>query len=407
MTRAILYGAGKYANENHKRWVEMGIEPLSYADNDSSRHQSIFNGIEVMSLADARARYPDAKIYLAVSPVNYLAVKDFLNAHGVVDDDISVPENYELRLGCRSIWGLCHIEGDKFETCNLPQGVRIQSCGDIVKDLEHLYSFCVSLDNAIKAGEKTTCYGCSSLVKDYFPNELTGVPFLIFSDGYKGVRCNLNCIYCSRAEFLPDSERSGYSLLEVLKQLASKFSDTEVKINFSAGEFTINDEADDILEFLIDKPWKSSYHINGTGYKERFATLSKLDKISGINVSLDSGTSETYSMIKGANRFDEVVRNLEWLSKAEVPLILKYIVLPGINDNEVDVNGLVSIAGRLNAQIQITNNYLEAYKKLPEESVRIIEFMLEECRKKGIVCQVVGRVFHKLDENILCPVNAF
>lgn len=78
-----------------------------------------------------------------------------------------------------------------------------------------------------------------------------------------------------------------------------------------------------------------------------------------INVSLDCGTRETFRKIKGVDAFERVVQNLiSYSVSASKAIDLKYIFLPGINDNMSDVDGFIDIVGKCNARtVVISSDY--------------------------------------------------
>jgi wyosine [tRNA(Phe)-imidazoG37] synthetase (radical SAM superfamily) len=67
---------------------------------------------------------------------------------------------------------------------------------------------------------------------------------------------------------------------------------------------------------------------------------------SAINLSIDAGTPETWKKVKGVDNFDLVTENLvKYFSNSARPgqITLKYIVLPGINDNYEDYQSAMEI----------------------------------------------------------------
>jgi hypothetical protein len=78
--------------------------------------------------------------------------------------------------------------------------------------------------------------------------------------------------------------------------------------------------------FLFDQPIADSLRDNG----------------SYIDISLDSGTRETFKLVKGADCFDVVIDNLkQYRNHGEVQI--KYIIIPGINDGDSDIEGIIDI----------------------------------------------------------------
>ena len=61
-----------------------------------------------------------------------------------------------------------------------------------------------------------------------------------------------------------------------------------------------------------------------------------------ILVSLDSGTAETFKTIKGLDLFERVINNIRKY-RDHGNVLLKYIVIPGVNDNMDDIDGFIRI----------------------------------------------------------------
>ena len=76
-------------------------------------------------------------------------------------------------------------------------------------------------------------------------------------------------------------------------------------------------------------------------------------------MSLDSGTRKTFAQIKGVDCFDKVKNNIRKYSK-NGRVVLKYIILPNVNDNIDDIKGFLSFAKEIGTDsIEIVRNYLE------------------------------------------------
>lgn len=60
-----------------------------------------------------------------------------------------------------------------------------------------------------------------------------------------------------------------------------------------------------------------------------------------VTVSIDAGTKKTHKQIKMVDSYDKVIENLRRYSKAQKKykkqVTTKYIIVPGINDNEQEI----------------------------------------------------------------------
>jgi len=116
----------------------------------------------------------------------------------------------------------------------------------------------------------------------------------------------------------------------------------------ASGEITINPYKDKILDLIGNNT--SRFLSNCFIFDEKIAANLHNNPLSEINLSIDAGTAETWYKVKGVNNFNVVVENLfkykEICNKPE-QITFKYIILPGINDNLDDYNGVMDLMKRL------------------------------------------------------------
>ena len=90
--------------------------------------------------------------------------------------------------------------------------------------------------------------------------------------------------------------------------------------------------------------------------------------------SLDAGTRETFKAIKRVDRFDRVVENLKKYPTDKTRLMLKYIFLEGVNDNEADIDGYYEIVKDTGGIISLSANLTTPYtEKMKELTLRIVK----------------------------------
>ena len=140
---------------------------------------------------------------------------------------------------------------------------------------------------------------------------------------------------------------------------------------------------------------------NATIYNETFIKLIKQNKVSLINVSLDSGTKETYKKIKKANLFDKAVDNLIKYSNEGCNIFLKYLILPGVNDNNADIDGFFEIVLKTKANVIISANFFTRDKDLPPVTMELIESYYIELSKQGIGITFMTKYFTKRDRAVI------
>ena len=116
----------------------------------------------------------------------------------------------------------------------------------------------------------------------------------------------------------------------------------------ASGEIAIHPYKDKILKLVRDKNVRIL--TNSFIYDEGVAEILNENCLASINLSIDAGTSKTWNKVKGVNNFDNVLKNLEKYSACSIrpeQVTLKYIILPGINDNLEDYQGIIDIMKQL------------------------------------------------------------
>lgn len=112
----------------------------------------------------------------------------------------------------------------------------------------------------------------------------------------------------------------------------------------SSGEIAIHPYKDRILDLVENQ--QAVFYTNCFMFDERIARNLSANPNSAINLSIDSGTPETWFKIKGVNNFEDITENLVKYLTASAragQITLKYIVLPGINDNLEDYLSVIEI----------------------------------------------------------------
>lgn len=120
------------------------------------------------------------------------------------------------------------------------------------------------------------------------------------------------------------------------------------KWQVASGEVTIHPYKKRMLELMKDKT--SKFLTNCFIYDNQIAEILKSNPHSCINLSIDAGTAETWHKVKGVNNFRNVLENLSKYSNSCISpeqITLKYIILPGINDNKNDYQGVIDIMKKL------------------------------------------------------------
>lgn len=162
--------------------------------------------------------------------------------------------------------------------------------------------------------------------------------------------CQSKCIYCGvhkgESGIFNKSLHAEYyerlfDLLEYAKHTGVLAPDANWQI--SSGEIAIHPYREQILRLVKNK--QAMFYTNCFIFDELIAENLSSNPHSSINLSIDSGTPETWKKIKGVDNFEIVTDNLVKYFKSSKPgqITLKYIILPGINDNYSDYKSVVDI----------------------------------------------------------------
>ena len=163
--------------------------------------------------------------------------------------------------------------------------------------------------------------------------------------------CQCSCVYCGvyrddGAAFGKKEVIEGYdklfSAIEYAKE--KKLIAPTAKWQVSCGEITIHPYKDRIFSYLKDQ--SCVFFTNCFIFDERIGKNLAQNPKSAINLSIDSGTAETWRKVKGFDNLGEVSENLvryyECCSKPG-QISLKYIILPDINATYEDYVSVVEI----------------------------------------------------------------
>ena len=189
--------------------------------------------------------------------------------------------------------------------------------------------------------------------------------------------CQSNCFYCGfnqRGDTkYKKTEEAGrgynklFGMLEYYKNTNLIAEDAAWQV--STGEISIHPYKDRIMDLV--GTYKTEFRTNCFKFDERIAANLKANPKSFINLSIDAGTPETWKKIKGFDNFYEVTDNLvEYRMNCTTPeqITLKYIMLPGYNDNLTDFNAVVEIMNILDVpQLTLSRNMGSKYNVSVEE----------------------------------------
>ena len=202
-------------------------------------------------------------------------------------------------------------------------------------------------------------------------------------------KCSCNCFYCN---FTPEKQywntREVYNIAPVFNRVLNTFPlEYNFMVNLVGGECSEypREELDGIIDETIKHDGVLQFTTSGMFYNDKIAEVLRLSK-GDMSVSPDSGTKETYERIKRVKYFDSVWENIKRYSEIATterlpyPIRIKYIIIPGINDNKAEFKAFIEKCMALkNTMIEISVEYKwfeqNADKPLTQEMIDFLGYI--------------------------------
>jgi molybdenum cofactor biosynthesis enzyme MoaA len=198
--------------------------------------------------------------------------------------------------------------------------------------------------------------------------------------------CNLRCNYCSEVYW--GGKRSEYDVTKFISNLSKDHAlDSCNQVVWGGGEPTLDKSFKEILEAIHKYANPKTYHrvfTNSVRYSEAITSFLKIGLIK-ITTSIDAGTENTFKLVRGRQKMNEVFENLEKYSKIDpTKITIKYIFT---NDNykEDELSAFVANCKKYhleNCNYQISLNYKN--KNLGLQILKSIAFLFFLLSKNNI-----------------------
>jgi len=374
----IYYGIESYdfVRKNIENWVNISGKPEVFAASDKNIKNYVpeFLGYSIITIDDALSRYPNSEIFITFSKEQHArTVADDL-MHKTTPDKIHfLNVDLEYKKNCSRLGKWLFFESNSFVMCTVfKRYPRVFVTGSIRERIEQWKDFSEKLITANQLDVSNKCKDCHFLTYGFYPKQAK-VQNLRFVQDLAMDACNLRCIYCSSVsnkQFQKNMQKTGFSTYDVVKALSEMpdyvESNEDFTVTFSNGEFCANKYHDEIVDILLQNEWQIELVSNFSIYREKLAELMETGRITRVITSIDAGTRETFKRIKGNDRFDYVVENLEKYPIHKTKMCLKYIILEGINDNEADINDFIQIAKDVKANIWLSTDKNTSVKPMIE-----------------------------------------
>ncbi|MGN0401758.1 MAG: radical SAM protein [Acetatifactor sp.] len=409
MMQVIIYGAGKNAyklwgdtDKTSKEMQEIFSNAVAFVDSDSNKIGSNYMGLPVMQLNDAVKKYPNAYVYISVwfSEEIYSEILNDLLLAGVDGKKIincrKTCDYLEKFLVCGYHEGAfggkagCDIGDHSLKPCCSDYGKnQVDYVPIINNNLEQAFLKYIEMRyNLLESLQSNTKCCCSDCKFIHVTNQPISHNFSYVIFNELG-RCNSKCIYCNFQERLGRDTSTDADIVE-LQHIIERhgYWSEDCIVELCNGEITIHPDKKNIYRALEN--CKVMFLTNAIIYDEEIERRMK-EGTASLNVSIDAGTRETFHEIKGIDAFDRVVNNLSMYSHQRRGIFnLKYILLPGINDNDKDIDGFVMLCKRLDVSMahiscNLCLNFEDYYN---EKMINAIKRLVNSLKKENIEYEI-------------------
>ena len=190
-----------------------------------------------------------------------------------------------------------------------------------------------------------------------------GVRFVVFMQG-----CNLRCTYCHNPETWLINTGTSYTttqLVNYILKYQDYFKNSNGGVTFSGGEPLLqSDFLLDVCKELKKHDIHTCLDTSGTGFNNN----ELLDYIDLVLFDIKALKEDTYKNLTGA-KINESLKFLDLCQQKKIPLWIRQVIIPGINDNKDYIKDLTKFLKPLKyiENIEILpyhNKAIEKYQKL-------------------------------------------
>ncbi len=199
-------------------------------------------------------------------------------------------------------------------------------------------------------------------IKEYFLNPKNSFCLKnIIVKSYK--QCEFSCVYCLEKKYTKGKKTTNviksefYDFLPIFKELIKNnmIDRDNVRIEIQGGSISVWDEFEDVLNCALSYGIKNYFfHTNAHTYLPIVSDLAK-NYSCGMSISIDSGSSETFKVIKGEDKFDTVVDNIIKYANSGIDCSIKYILIENINDNLTELKKFCEKINYIRSKISDVN----------------------------------------------------
>ncbi len=322
---------------------QYGIYPTGFCDNDPKKQGRQLNSIPELSIISFDQVLSDKHAFFLIYSPHHSAeiMGNLVFEKGMASERIINYHSIEKKKCCGLMAHNWIIQDNGFVCCCM--GKESPSFDhrdyDVAVGIENLdFIRNKMIDGVAKMPEKCeTCYrNRESYI--YASRKLNSFDF-----SFRGW-CNYKCEYCSANK--PDLKgyNDRFSLEPYLEELEKRDMVNDIfSVLYAVGESCLNEKRFPLYDYCVRKRYFLDVFSNCSVFDEAlFKAAHKSPVI--IRKSFDAGTPETYYKIKGVKMGDKMLDNVRrYLEAPYFGFNPKYLFVPGVNDNEKDVERFVEI----------------------------------------------------------------
>lgn len=241
----------------------------------------------------------------------------------------------------------------------------------------------------IQEKDSPLCRGCPSLVEipDTGPLNLK-IEFHSVSINPHRYLCNCKCVYC---ELWKHPKPLSYPILPVLKSLAEQRAlAPDCFFSWGGGEPSILKDFEEASLWATENRYWQNVHTNALRFSPAIAFLLH-EQRGSVNISLDSGSAETYQQVKGVDGFAKVVGSLgRYAAAAADPksITLKYIIFEA-NNTIPEITRFFELCTQLGIRkVQLSLDLREVHGKGPSQKTLLAAaFFASRAEALGLECE--------------------
>lgn len=243
----------------------------------------------------------------------------------------------------------------------------------------------------------------SKIMKDKCNRTIKHIRFSVTSD------CTYNCIYCDKEGFIPQTSLLSVEEITQLCDLLATILDV-TKIKFTGGEPLCRREMVEIIKNIYELHLYKDISMTTNGILlDSMAQQLHDAGLNRVNVSLCSLKPRVYEKITGSNSLDKVLKGLKTAQEVGLdPIKLNFVVLKGINDNEIEdmiefcsKTGYILQLIELHKRAEAIGSELEIYEKYHVDVNPIIKNLGSRAVKTIIRGEMQNRKVFTLPNNAI------